>query len=115
MIPSGGEVLSETRIANASRPSRTAAPSIRAYARDWTAKLGLAVAGLGITIVPGLAVPILPPSLAVIRIDHPAATRSTAMVTRSDAPDDPDRHALLEAPRDSAAEIAADVRRQLRA
>ena len=91
------------------------APDIAYVARDWTAKLGLAVAGLGITVVPGLAVPILPPTLAVIRIDHPAATRTTAMVTRNDAADDPDRDALLEALRDSAAEIAADVRRQLRA
>jgi DNA-binding transcriptional LysR family regulator len=90
-------------------------PDIAYFARDWTAKLGLAAAGLGITIVPGLAVPILPPTLALVRIDHPAATRTTAMVTRSDAPDDPDRHALSEALRDSAAEIAAHVRQQLRA
>jgi DNA-binding transcriptional LysR family regulator len=91
------------------------APDIAYVARDWTAKLGLAVAGLGITIVPGLAVPILPSSLAVVRIDHPAATRTTAIATRSDAPDDPDRHALLEALLDAAAQIASDVRRQLRA
>jgi DNA-binding transcriptional LysR family regulator len=90
-------------------------PEIAYVARDWTAKLGLAAAGLGITVVPGLAVPMLPPTLSVVRIDHQAATRTTAMVARIDAPADPDRHALGETLRDAAAEIAAEVRRHLRA
>ena len=89
-------------------------PDIAYVARDWTAKLGLAAAGLGITVVPGLAVSALPPSLAVVRIDHPAATRTTAMVARTNAPPDPHRHALGDALRDTGAEIAAEVRRQLR-
>ena len=90
-------------------------PDIAYVARDWTAKLGLAAAGLGITVVPGLAVPTLPPSLAVVRIDHPAATRSTAMVVRTDARPDLHRQAVGEALRDAGAEIAAEVRRHLRA
>jgi DNA-binding transcriptional LysR family regulator len=90
-------------------------PDIAYVARDWTAKLGLVASGLGITVVPGLAVPTLPPTLAVVRIDHPAATRRTAMVAQTDAPPDPHRHALGEALRDAAAEIASDVRRHLRA
>jgi DNA-binding transcriptional LysR family regulator len=84
-------------------------------ARDWNAKLGLATAGLGITVVPGLAVPTLPPSLAVVRIDDPAATRTTALVARRDAPPDPHVHLIAEALRDSGAEIAAEVRHQLAA
>lgn len=86
-------------------------PHIAYVARDWTAKLGLAAAGLGITVVPGLAVPVLPPDLAVVRIDHPAATRTTAMVARAGLPPDPDRDAVCEAFHDAAAEIAAEVRR----
>jgi DNA-binding transcriptional LysR family regulator len=90
-------------------------PDIAYVARDWTAKLGLAAAGVAITVVPGLAAPTLPPSLAVVRIDHPAATRTTAIVTRADAPPDPHRHDFGEALRDAAAELAAEVRRHLRA
>jgi DNA-binding transcriptional LysR family regulator len=90
-------------------------PDIAYLARDWTAKLGLVASGLAITVVPGLAAPTLPPTLAVVRIDHPAATRTTAIVTRADAPPDPHRHAFGEALRDTAAELAADVRRHLRA
>jgi DNA-binding transcriptional LysR family regulator len=90
-------------------------PEIAYLARDWTAKLGLAAAGLGITVVPGLAVPTLPLSLAVIRIDHPEATRRTAMVAPSDAPPDAHRHAIGEALRDAGVEIAAEVRRHLTA
>jgi DNA-binding transcriptional LysR family regulator len=90
-------------------------PHIAYLARDWTAKLGLAAAGLGITVVPGLAVPMLPPSLAVVRIDHPIATRTTAMVGRADATADPHRRAVGEALRDAAAEITAHIRRELRA
>lgn len=88
-------------------------PQVAYVARDWTAKLGLVAAGLGVTVVPGLAVPTLPPALSVVRIDHPAATRITAMVEPI-APD-PHRHALGEALRDAAAELAAEVRRHLRA
>ena len=88
-------------------------PQVAYVARDWTAKLGLVAAGLGITVVPGLAVPTLPPTLSVVRIDHPAATRASAMVEPI-APD-PHRHALGEALRDAAAELTSQVRRHLRA
>jgi hypothetical protein len=55
----------------------------------------------------------LPPSLAVVRIDHPAAVRATAVVTRADAPSDPHRQALVETLRDAGAEIGVEVRRHL--
>lgn len=90
-------------------------PQIAYVARDWTAKLGLTAAGLGITVVPGLTVPTLPRSLAVVRIDDPAATRTTALLARTNALDDAHRQAFCEALRDSAAEIGAEVRRHLRA
>jgi hypothetical protein len=60
-------------------------------------------------------VPTLPQTLAVVRIDHPAATRTTAMMTRIEAPPDPHRHAFGEALRDAGAALAAELRRQLRA
>jgi hypothetical protein len=57
----------------------------------------------------------LRPTLAVARINHPAATRTTALVRRTGSPSDPRREAVGEALRDAAADIAAEVRRQLRA
>jgi DNA-binding transcriptional LysR family regulator len=88
-------------------------PKIGFVARDWSTKLGLAAAGLGVTVVPGLAVPMLPPSVALVRIDHPAAVRTTAMVNQADAQSDLHLQAIMEALRDAAAEIAVQVRREL--
>lgn len=81
--------------------------------RDWVAKLGLVAAGLGVTVVPGLAVPSLPPSLAVVRIDHPRAVRTTALAYRSGAPAERACAHLMEALHDSAAELGAQVRQRL--
>ncbi|WP_227981546.1 LysR family transcriptional regulator [Nocardia spumae] len=55
-------------------------PDIAFVARDWFAKLGLVAAGMGVTVVPGIAVPMLPSAVAVVRIDHRAAMRRTVMV-----------------------------------
>lgn len=86
-------------------------PEIAYVARDWIAKVGLVAAGLGVTVIPGLAVPTLPPSVSVVRIDHPAAVRTTAMATSGAW----DRHSLglAEVFRDASAELAAEVRRHL--
>lgn len=89
-------------------------PDIAFLARDWVAKFGLISAGLGITVVPGLAVPALPPTIAVVRIDHPAAVRATAVAHRSGVPDDHRRQLFTETLRDAAAELSAEVRHRLR-
>jgi DNA-binding transcriptional LysR family regulator len=86
-------------------------PEIAFVARDWVAKLGLVAAGLGVTVVPGLAVPALPPGLALVRIDHPSAARPTAIAHRTDAPL---RRTFTEALRDAAADLSAQVRKRLR-
>ncbi|MFD0366115.1 LysR family transcriptional regulator [Nocardia sp. GCM10030253] len=89
-------------------------PDIAFVARDWFAKLGLVAAGMGITVVPSIAVPVLPPTIALIRIDHPAAVRSTAVVYRSEARDAEPTRTFTEALRDGAAELSAEVRQRLR-
>ncbi len=71
-------------------------PAIAFVARDWVAKLGLVSAGLGITVVPGLAVPALPPTIVVVRIDDPAAARTTAVAHRSGVPVDRLKRAFIE-------------------
>jgi DNA-binding transcriptional LysR family regulator len=89
-------------------------PEIAYVARDWTAKLGLVAAGLGVTIVPGLALPSLPGTLAVVRIDHPAAKRPTAIATPAAGSSDQCRQALAEALLDAGAELTAQVRHRVR-
>ncbi|MEO3784055.1 LysR family transcriptional regulator [Actinocorallia sp. B10E7] len=89
-------------------------PDVAFVARDWVAKLGLVSAGLGVTVVPGLAVPALPASIEVVRIDHPAAIRTTAVAYRRDMADDHDRRAFTDTLLDAAAETSASVRFRLR-
>ncbi|MFD8244865.1 LysR family transcriptional regulator [Nocardia sp. NPDC059691] len=90
-------------------------PDIAFVARDWFAKLGLVAAGLGITVVPGIAVPVLPPTVALLRIDHPAAVRRTVIAHRGDRGAADSRGAFAEALRDRAADLSAQVRQRLRA
>jgi len=82
-------------------------PEIAHVARDWVAKLGLVAAGLGVTVVPGMIVPALPPSVAVVRIDHPDAVRTTSVAHRGE------HEAFIELLRDAAAELTVQVRRRL--
>ncbi|MGV9616247.1 LysR family transcriptional regulator [Nocardia xishanensis] len=88
-------------------------PEIAFVARDWFAKLGLVAAGMGSTVVPGIAVPVLPPGIALVRIDHPAAVRPTCVVYRGGDPATP-RQLFIEALRDTAADLATEVRQRLR-
>ncbi|MEV5838413.1 LysR family transcriptional regulator [Nocardia sp. NPDC052112] len=88
-------------------------PEIAFVARDWFAKLGLVAAGMGSTVVPGIAVPVLPPGIALVRIDHPAAVRTTCVVYRGGDSATP-RQLFIEALRDAAADLATEVRQRLR-
>jgi DNA-binding transcriptional LysR family regulator len=82
--------------------------------RDWTAKLGLVAAGLGVTVVPGLALPSLPGTIAAVRIDHPAARRTTAIAASVRGSRDPRWQGFSEELHDAAAELAAEIRRRVR-
>jgi DNA-binding transcriptional LysR family regulator len=86
-------------------------PDIAFIARDWVAKIGLVRAGLGVTIVPGLAVSMLPPDVAVTRIDHPSAMRTVAVAApHGGLPD-----SFIEDLRDAAVDLATETRQRLRA
>ncbi|WP_067490457.1 LysR family transcriptional regulator [Actinomadura hibisca] len=87
-------------------------PQVAFVARDWTAKLGLVAAGLGVTVVPGLAVTMVPPTVALTRIDHPAAVRPTTIVRRPEAT--PATQEFTEALLDTATELATELRHRLR-
>jgi DNA-binding transcriptional LysR family regulator len=85
-------------------------PIVAHVARDWVAKLGLVSAGLGVTIVPGLAVPSLPATISVVRVDDPAATRRIVVAYTPDA-----GHSLLvEALLDANAQLNTELRERLK-
>jgi DNA-binding transcriptional LysR family regulator len=52
-------------------------------AKEWTAKLGLVAAGLGVTLVPGLAADAVRPDVALVRIRSGPASRQVLVATRS--------------------------------
>jgi DNA-binding transcriptional LysR family regulator len=89
-------------------------PRIAYVTREWTAKLGLVAAGLGVTVVPGLALPALPATVGVVRIDHPAAERVTAIAARAGGAPKAPAEPFTEALRDASAGLVAEVRRRLR-
>jgi DNA-binding transcriptional LysR family regulator len=43
--------------------------------RDWTARLGLVAAGLGVAVIPSLLLPALPPGVRALRVDDPRPFR----------------------------------------
>ncbi|MBI5105405.1 MAG: LysR family transcriptional regulator, partial [Solirubrobacterales bacterium] len=60
-------------------------PPVRFAVREWTAKLGLVAAGLGVTLVPALAAPAIRDDVALVRIDGPPAAARTVHLARRDA------------------------------
>jgi DNA-binding transcriptional LysR family regulator len=43
--------------------------------RDWTARLGLVAAGLGVAVIPSVLVPALPPGVRALRVEDPRPFR----------------------------------------
>ncbi|MEJ2852040.1 MULTISPECIES: LysR family transcriptional regulator [unclassified Saccharothrix] len=72
-------------------------PKVEFAVREWTAKLGLVAAGLGVTLVPGLAAPSVRPDVALVRVRDPQARRTVVVATRADDPAHPFTDALREA------------------
>ncbi|PXX54928.1 DNA-binding transcriptional LysR family regulator [Nocardia tenerifensis] len=86
-------------------------PIISHVARDWVTKWGLVAAGLGITLVPGLAIPALPATIAIVAIDDPAATRRTVLAHTPN----PATHIIREALLDASAQLNVELRERLKA
>jgi len=58
-------------------------PQVEFIAREWTAKLGLVAAGLGVTLFPGLAADAVRPDISLVRIrSERPAVRSVLLATR---------------------------------
>lgn len=85
-------------------------PRIAYEIRDWTAKLGLVAAGCGVTIVPGLARAVLPPTVVAVAIQHPAASRTIALARREGGADRAALDTVSNALRDSALVVVSRLR-----
>jgi DNA-binding transcriptional LysR family regulator len=90
-------------------------PRVAIIARDWTAKLGLVAAGLGVTLVPGLAADAVRPDVALIRIrsDRPA-NRSVSIATRAGVETGPVARAYTDLLHETASQMAAELQRRIR-
>jgi DNA-binding transcriptional LysR family regulator len=95
-------------------PSLEWQPQIAFIARDWTAKLGLVAAGLGVTVVPGLAAAAVPESVALVQVRSKLpATRSVALATRVDAVS-PAQRSFAEMLHGVAGELAVELKLRIR-
>ncbi|SFS84811.1 LysR family transcriptional regulator [Streptomyces sp. ok210] len=83
-------------------------PRVAYEARGWQTRLGLVAAGLGISVVPGLAADIVPKDVKWLRVEDPAFVpkRQTAMVTAADA--SAGARAMLQAMRDEITGLTAE-------
>jgi DNA-binding transcriptional LysR family regulator len=89
-------------------------PRVDLIAKEWTAKLGLVAAGLGVTLVPGLAAAAVRPDVALTRIRSGPASRQVLIATRSGRERSASAALLTELLHDSAAQLNAELRERLR-
>jgi DNA-binding transcriptional LysR family regulator len=89
-------------------------PRVAFVAREWTAKLGLVAAGLGVTLVPGLAATSVREDVALIRIrSAQPATRAVVLATRAGAEPAPHARAFADVLHHVAAELAVELQRRV--
>jgi DNA-binding transcriptional LysR family regulator len=90
-------------------------PRVELVAKDWTAKLGLVAAGLGVTLVPGLAADAVRPDVGLVRIrSERSVTREVLIATRSRAGARPLAARFAELLHEAAAELTAELQRRIR-
>jgi DNA-binding transcriptional LysR family regulator len=90
-------------------------PRVDLIAKEWTAKLGLVAAGLGVTLVPGLAAAAVRPDVALVRIRSGPASRQVLVATRSGHERTASAALFGELLHDTAAELNAELRERLAA
>jgi DNA-binding transcriptional LysR family regulator len=90
-------------------------PRVELVAKEWTAKLGLVAAGLGITLVPGLAADAVRPDVALVRIrSERPASRAVLLATRVNEKLPP-LSAFGELLHEVASELGSEIQRRVRA
>jgi DNA-binding transcriptional LysR family regulator len=89
-------------------------PSVGFVAREWTAKLGLVAANLGITLVPGLAADGVRPDVGLVRIrSERPVIRAVFVATRSTSEPTGALSSLIERLHETAAELASELQGRL--
>jgi DNA-binding transcriptional LysR family regulator len=90
-------------------------PQVSFVASDWTAKLGLVAAGLGVTVVPGLAARSLREDVRLVRVrgEH-AQSRLVSVATRVGGELPPAAAPFVQVLHDVAAELSVELERRIR-
>lgn len=85
-------------------------PKVEFVIREWTAKLGLVAAGLGVTVVPGIAAPSVRADVALIRVrGSRLAARTVVLATRAGAERSPHAGAFAELLHDVATDLTVEL------
>jgi DNA-binding transcriptional LysR family regulator len=89
-------------------------PRVAFVIREWTAKLGLVAAGIGVTIVPGIAATSIRGDVALVRVvGSQLVTRQVVLARRADSEPTPHARAFAELLRDTATELTVDLRHRI--
>ncbi len=88
-------------------------PEVALIAKEWTAKLGLVAAGLGVTLVPGLAADSVRPDVALIRIRSERPAHRTVLLARRANGELPHARAFAEQLHEVASELTAELQRRI--
>jgi len=89
-------------------------PDVAFVAREWTAKLGLVAAGLGVTLVPGLAAGAIRSDVALLRIRSERPAQRSVLIATPAGGEQPQAGELGELLHAVAAELTAELQRRLR-
>jgi DNA-binding transcriptional LysR family regulator len=89
-------------------------PRVEYVAREWTAKLGLVAANLGVTLVPGLAADAVRPDVALVRIrSGRPVSREVLVATRSRSEPSGAVTAFLDHLHEAAAQLSTELQTRL--
>ena len=89
-------------------------PDVAFVAREWTAKLGLVAAGLGVTLVPGLAATAVRGDVALVRVRaDPPLARRVLLATRADDAGAAHLGDFADTLHEVAAALGAEIQRRL--
>ncbi len=88
-------------------------PRVELIAKEWTAKLGLVAAGLGVTLVPGLAADAVRPDVALVRIRSERPVSRVVLMAIRAKDELPHVTEFAELLHDVASELTAEMRRRI--
>jgi DNA-binding transcriptional LysR family regulator len=89
-------------------------PRVALIAKEWTAKLGLVAAGLGVTLLPGLAAAAVRRDVALVRIrSERPASRVVSIATRTGGEPAPLAGAFTEHLHETASRMGSELQRRI--